>query len=294
MSWTERACGIGDEAAPDLPGQIAVHRELGLTAIEVRTIDGRYPHELSPDALGEAAKLLAEAGLTVPVVDTPIGDWSRTVADDFDAELAVLAGSAAAAHALGARGLRVMSYPSDGRPERAWAAESLRRMAELTREAERLGVILLHENCQGWAGRGPRETLRLLEHVDSPALRLVFDLGNGLAHGYEPLPYLAEVLPWVDHVHVKDGHRTARGAVFTEPGRGAVDLAACVRLLEDGGFGGLYSLEPHVAHIPHLSATADPATLAAGYRACAAAFGRVWTRAAAVAATGTGPVRGDG
>ncbi|WP_405583469.1 sugar phosphate isomerase/epimerase family protein [Streptomyces sp. NBC_01190] len=281
MSWTERACGIGDEAAPDLPGQIALHRELGIGAIELRTIDGLGLHELSPAALSEAAKLVADAGLTVPVVDTPIGNWSRTVGDDFDAELAVLAGSAAAAHVLGAPWLRVMSYPNDGRPQSDWAAESLRRLAALTREAERLDVLLLHENCQGWAGQGPRETLRLLEYVDSPALRLVFDIGNGLAYGYEPVAYLAEVLPWVDHVHIKDGHLTPEGPVFTLPGDGSIDIPACLRLLETTCYQGFYSLEPHVAHIPHLSTTATPEALAAGYRSCAAAFRRVWSETVA-------------
>ncbi|MCX5382366.1 sugar phosphate isomerase/epimerase [Streptomyces sp. NBC_00083] len=276
MSWTDRACGIGDEAAPGLTEQLAIHRELGLGAIELRTVDGRGLHELTADALAEVAERVRAAGLVVPVVDTPIGNWSTTVATGLDAELSVLAGSAAAAHALGSRWLRVMSYPNDGRPEAEWAAESLRRMAVLTREAERLDVRLLHENCQGWAGRGPDETLRLLDHVASPALRLVFDIGNGLAYGYEATEFLGKVLPWVDHVHIKDGHRTPDGAVFTLPGRGEVEVADCVRQLEQAGYRGRYSLEPHVAHIPHLAATAGAAELAAGYRACALAFREIW------------------
>jgi sugar phosphate isomerase/epimerase len=276
VNWRERSCGIGDEAAPDLAGQIAVHTELGIGSIELRTIDGLGLHLLDETALAGAAEALAAAGLTVPVVDTPIGNWATTVATDLDGELAVLAGSARAAHALGATWLRVMSYPNDGRPEPAWATESIRRLTVLAREAERLGVVLLHENCQGWAGQGPEQTLRMLAEVDSPALRLVFDLGNGLAYGYEAADFLDRVLPWVDHVHVKDGLRTADGAVFTEPGRGEVDVAGCVKRLEESGYRGRYSLEPHVAHIPHLAATAGAAELAAGYRACAEAFRSIW------------------
>ncbi|MET9361918.1 sugar phosphate isomerase/epimerase family protein [Streptomyces sp. NPDC006632] len=276
MTWTERACGIGDEAAPGLAEQIAIHRELGLGAIELRTVDGLGLHELDTEALAGVAEQVRAAGLVVPVVDTPIGNWSTTVATDLDTELSVLAGSAEAAHALGGRWLRVMSYPNDGRPDADWAAESLRRLAVLTREAERLGVRLLHENCQGWAGRGPDETLRLLEYVGSPALRLIFDVGNGLAYGYEAAEFLGKVLPFVDHVHIKDGHRTPAGAVFTLPGRGDVDVAGCVRQLERAGYQGRYSLEPHVAHIPHLAATAGADELAEGYRACALGFREIW------------------
>ncbi|MER5865538.1 sugar phosphate isomerase/epimerase family protein [Kitasatospora sp. NPDC002040] len=275
-NWRDRSCGIGDEAAPGLTEQLAIHAELGLGAIELRTVDGLGLHELTEQRLAEVVAEVAASGLTVPAVDTPIGNWSTTVATDPESELAVLAGSARAAHALGSRWLRVMSYPNDGRPEAEWAAESLRRLAVLTREAERLDVVLLHENCQGWAGQGAAQTLRLLEHVDSPALRLVFDIGNGLAYGYEPVGYLSEVLPWVDHVHVKDGHRTPAGAVFTLPGKGEIDVAACVGLLERSGYRGRYSLEPHVAHIPHLAATAGAEELAAGYRACTESFRDIW------------------
>ncbi|AUG80405.1 hypothetical protein CFP65_5711 [Kitasatospora sp. MMS16-BH015] len=274
--WRGRSCGIGDEAAPGLAQQLAIHAELGLGAIELRTVDGLGLHQLSPAALAAAAAQVADSGLAVAAVDTPIGSWSTTVATDLGQELAILADSARAAHALGTSWLRVMSYPNDGRPEPEWAAESLRRMARLAAEAERLGVLLLHENCHGWAGQGPEQTLRLLDHVSSPALRLVFDLGNGLAYGYEAVEYLAKVLPWVSHVHVKDGHRTAEGAVFTVPGQGQADVAGCVRLLESSGYRGRYSLEPHVTHIPHLAATAGAEELAAGYRACTRAFRTIW------------------
>ncbi|MFD9125794.1 sugar phosphate isomerase/epimerase family protein [Kitasatospora sp. NPDC059571] len=276
MSWRERTCGIGDEAAPGLAEQIAIHTDLGIGSIELRTVDGLGLHQLDGAALAAAADALDTAGLAVPVLDTPIGNWATTVGTDLDAELAVLAASARAAHVLGATGLRVMSYPNDGRPEPEWAAESIRRLTVLAREAERLGTVLLHENCQGWAGQGPEQTLRLLAEVDSPALRLVFDLGNGLAYGYEAVDFLERVLPWVDHVHVKDGVRTADGAVFTEPGSGEVGVADCVALLEDFGYRGRYSLEPHVAHIPHLAATAGAEELAAGYRACAGGFREIW------------------
>lgn len=276
MSWRDRSCGIGDEAAPGITEQLAIHRELDLGAIELRTVDGIGLHRLTAAELDRLAAEVGESGLAVPVLDTPVGNWSTTVATDLDAELAVLAGSAACAHALGARWLRVMSYPNDGRPDQEWAAESLRRLAVLTREAERLDVGLLHENCQGWAGQGPAQTLRLLEYVDSPALRLIFDVGNGLAYGYQAPEFLSAVLPWVEHVHIKDGHRTADGEVFTLPGTGEIDIADCVRQLEDFGYRGRYSLEPHVAHIPHLTATAGEAELATGYRACAQGFRTIW------------------
>ncbi|WP_327337544.1 MULTISPECIES: sugar phosphate isomerase/epimerase family protein [unclassified Streptomyces] len=262
----DRLCGIGDEAAPDLAGQLAIHHELGMDAIELRTVDGLGLHELEAGDAADLARRTIVAGLRVPVVDTPVGSWSTTVATPMDDELAALERSAKAAALLGCDRLRVMSYPGDGRPEREWRTESLRRMKALAREAEQLGVTLLHENCQGWAGQSAAHTVRMLEEVASPRLRLLFDTGNGLAYGYDSLDFLRGVLPWVEHVHIKDGVRSGREAEFTMPGEGTAHVAECVALLEHHGYRGFYSLEPHLARIPHLGLAGDPAALADGYR----------------------------
>ncbi|MGA4838089.1 sugar phosphate isomerase/epimerase family protein [Streptomyces sp. G45] len=265
-------CGIGDEAATGLADQIRVHTDLGLTGIELRTVDGRGAHQWSLAEAERIATAVAEAGLAVPVVDTPIGGWAVTVADDFAYEEKVLRRAAAHAGLLGCHRLRVMSYPSDGRPDALWRAAALRRMRELALRARDLGMVLLHENCHGWASQSAAHTLELLGEVDG--VRLVFDVGNGLAYGYDAVAFLAEVLPYVDHVHIKDGTRATggAGAVFGLPGDGEADVATCLRMLRGFGYHGWYSLEPHVAHIPHLNVSGDPARLEAGYRACAERF----------------------
>ncbi|MGC5052045.1 sugar phosphate isomerase/epimerase family protein [Micromonospora sp. DT48] len=279
--WANRVCGIGDEAAPGLARQLDVHRDLGMSGVELRTVDGRGLHDLDADEVADLRRQIEASGLRVPVLDTPIGNWSTTVATDLDTELSILDRTAAVAHALGCRWLRVMSYPNDGWSDEAWAAESLRRMRVLTDEAGRLGVVLLHENCQGWAGVSAANTLRMLDHVDSAHLRLIFDVGNGLAYGYQAEEFLAKVLPWVEHVHVKNGHRNPDGqAEFTLPDSGELDLAGCIRQLEAAGYQGWYSLEPHVAHIPHLKVSGDPGQLEQSYRAYATRFRAIVDEAA--------------
>jgi len=126
--------------------------------------------------------------------------------------------------------------------------------------------VLLHENCHGWASQGYRQSIDMMTTVDSPALRLLFDTGNGLAYGYDGLAFLREVVELVEHVHVKDGRRDDDGgAVFGMPGEGTADLAGCVTTLEQHGYTGWYSIEPHVALIPHLGVSGDPALMRQAY-----------------------------
>jgi sugar phosphate isomerase/epimerase len=251
--FADRLCGIGDEAARELEQQLTVHVAADMGAIEIRTVGGRGLHELTLAETAAVAASVRAAGLIVPVVDTPIGSWAVDVGTSFDRELRCLHDTAERAALLGCHRLRVMSYPNDGRCEDRWRDEVLRRMERLTATAADLGVVLLHENCQGWASISATHTRRMLERIDSPHLRLVFDIGNGLAYGYDAVAFLDEVLPWVEHVHVKDGHRSPIGGdpVYCWPGKGTAGVAACIERLERHGYTGWYSIEPHLALIPH-------------------------------------------
>lgn len=243
--------GLGDEAAPDLEGQVRAHRRLGWSAIELRTIDGIGIADLPDDRFAAVVDGLARAGLAAVAVSSRIGGWGRSTGTPPAVDLAELEALAPRLHALGAPYVRVMSFANDGLSPEAWRAAAVERLALLARRAGELGVTLLHENCAGWAGQGPAETLDLLEEVDDPALRLVFDTGNGLAYGYEAADFLRAVLPWVVHVHVKDARPSAAGPEYVPPGRGVCGVGECLRLLVAAGYRGTWVLEPHLQVAPH-------------------------------------------
>jgi sugar phosphate isomerase/epimerase len=257
---TAKLAGIGDEAAAGLRDQVRIHVELGLPGLEFRTDGGRWIHDCD---LADLEPLL-ESGLTVTVVDTPVGGWSTTIATPLADELRILTLSAERALALGCNRLRVMSYPDDGRGDPGWETEALRRMRVLVGEAAALGVTLLHENCHGWGSRGAASTLRMLE--EAAGLRLLFDTGNGVWYGYDGPSYLRQLLPYVDHVHIKDAARRGTEVVACHPGEGEAGLAESLRLLRDACYRGWYSIEPHLVLIPHLGIGGSPEALETSYR----------------------------
>ncbi|MGC0312037.1 sugar phosphate isomerase/epimerase family protein [Kitasatospora acidiphila] len=277
-------CGITDEAAADLTGQLAAARELGWQAIELRSVDGQPLDLLSGPAFARAAARIAEAGLRVPVVASRIGGWARPISCDLDQELNELALLADRCAALGTRFLRIMSYPNDGLSQADWEREVLRRVRVLTRSAERHGVVLLHENCSGWAGRDADRALRLLDAAGSDAFGLLFDTGNGAAHGYRPLELLRPLAPYVRHVQVKDAVRLSGDAVaYRTPGEGDAEVADCLRLLLTAGYRGHWSIEPHVAVRPHEGHRDEPAACRAAFARCGQALRELAETAAAAA-----------
>lgn len=243
--------GIGDEAAPDLAGQIAAHTRLGWSAIELRTVDGQALADLDDSAFERVREAVQDAGLRVPCVDSRIANWGRPISGNLGTDVAELAALAPRCRALGTRYVRIMSYPNDGLTIAQWGAEVVRRIRTLAAQAADEGLVLLHENCAGWAGESAERTLRLLDAVDSPALRLIFDIGNGLAYGYRPYDFLAQVVDAVAHVHVKDGVTAGDKQVWTGPGDGECRVADCLRLLAGRGWTGVWSIEPHLNVQPH-------------------------------------------
>lgn len=244
--------GIGDEAAPDLPGQLAAVAAAGLDAIELRTVDGIALSDLDERAFADVFAALEWSGTRVVCVDSRIGNWARPVTGPFAVDLGELSVLARRCAALGCRYVRVMSYPNAGLSDVDWRAAVVERLRVLADRAERAGIVLLHENCAGWAAESAERTLDLLAAVGSPALGVLFDTGNGVAHGYPAHAMLPALLDHVAHVHVKDA---AAGPTYTPtytlPGDGDARVTDCLRLLLDNGYRGAFSLEPHLGVLPH-------------------------------------------
>lgn len=265
-------CGVTDEAAAGIAGQIEAAQELGWQSIELRTVDGLGVDALSGAEFTRTAARIADAGLTVPVVASRIGGWSRPVSCDLATELAELTVLAKRCSLLGAHGIRIMSYPNDGLSEADWEREVLRRIRALADRAADLGVVLLHENCSGWAGRDADRALRLVEEAGDTAFGLLFDTGNGAAHGYQPYEMLRPLLPYVRHVHVKDAVTGPLGPSYQLPGHGGLRVAQMLRLLLESDYRGAWSIEPHVSVRPHENHRAEPAECRTTFAACGRAL----------------------
>ncbi|WP_419992752.1 sugar phosphate isomerase/epimerase family protein [Streptomyces boninensis] len=251
--------GIGDEAGRTLEQQTAAIRGLGWQLIELRSVGGVAIADLDDRAFADCVATLADTGLTTACVDSRIADWSRPIDQGIEQDLWELDRLGPRCAALGTRYVRVMSYPNSGWDESRWGIEVIRRMRLLAARAAEHGLVLLHENCAGWAGRSADRMLRLLDAVDSPALALLFDTGNGAAYHYQAFDVLRRLLAErpeaVAHVHVKDAVGSGEQARYTLPGKGESRLADCLRLLRESGFTGIWSIEPHLALRPHESRT---------------------------------------
>jgi len=251
--------GIADEAGRDIDTQIRAHQTLGWNHIELRMINEFNLATLPENQYREVFNQLQAAGLQVSCFASAIANWAKKISGDFMADLNELKNAIPRLHELGTRLVRIMSYPNDNWSDLAWFNEVVRRLKELTKVAVDNDLILVHENCSGWGGRGPEHTLQLLEAVDSPTLKLLFDTGNPPAEGQDGWDFYSQIKNFIVYVHIKDalGEKKNGQTVFTFPGEGDGFVAEIVKDLLAAGYEGGFSIEPHLAAIIHLDQQAD-------------------------------------
>jgi sugar phosphate isomerase/epimerase len=262
--------GIADEAANDIDGQIEVHRELGWKTIELRMVDGENAAgALSDDAFARTADQLEAAGMTVTSFASAIGNWSRRIDNDFVIDTDELKTAIPRMRRLGTKFIRTMSWIGEGVDESAWRDEAIRRYRELAKMAEDGGILLAHENCNGWAGLGPTHTRTLIEEIGSPNLVVLFDIGNTVSHGLPTWEYYEGVKDLIRYVHVKDGRRKPDGAHssdFTYPGEGDAMVREVLTDLLKDGYQGVVAIEPHLASLVHVQdQDPDPEAMRTSY-----------------------------
>jgi sugar phosphate isomerase/epimerase len=242
--WT--LSGFVDEISPDFAEQCRVASGLGLAYVELRSAWDVNILDLDPGQLTTMKNTLADHGLQVSSIGSPIG--KIFVDEPFEPHLHRMRHAAQVAHLFGAPYIRIFSFfLRPGSDPAEHREEVIDRMRALARVAEEADLVLLHENEKEIYGDVPARCLDIVRSVGSPHLRLAWDPANFVQVGVKPYTDgYAALRPHVEYIQIKDA-RAADGTVVTA-GNGDGEVAETVRALRHDGFDGFFSLEPHLGH----------------------------------------------
>lgn len=225
---------------PNIADRIRAVKAAGLTAAEF--------HLWRDKDLDAIAVALAETGVTLTGL---CADPRRSLVDpaQHDELFAAVADSIAASRRIGSPAIIIASgFVREGisaEEHFATAVTALRRVAAL---AEREGVMLMLEPLNdridhpGMYLVSTTLGLDLIEAVNSPNLRLLYDVYHSTVMGEDMDTVLAGRIHLVHHVQVAD----CPGR--NEPGSGTIDWAATIAVLERLGYAGAIGLEYRPTH----------------------------------------------
>ena len=261
--WT--LSGFVDEISDDFSEQCKVAADLGLRYVEVRSAWGTNILDLDDAQFATVRETLAEHGLKVSSIGSPIGKIS--IDDDFPPHLDRMRHAVEVAGTLEGPYIRIFSFfIPDGTDPDSRRDDVLSRMSALAEAAVDSDVILVHENEKEIYGDIPRRCLDIVTSVSSPKLQLAWDPANFVQVGVRPFTEgYAMLRPYVGYIQIKDALLADASVVVAGEGDG--ELRETVRALRADGFDGFFSLEPHLGEYTAFGALSGPELFTKAWKA---------------------------
>lgn len=235
--------GFSDEITPNFEQQLNVASSLGVKAIEIRGVNGRGIQSYTPAEAEQLQALLAEKGMHVSSIGSPIGKIRIT--DDFAPHVEQFKNVAALCKVFGTRYIRMFSFfVPEGEADRC-EDEVMRRLDVLAEYAARQDLVLLHENEKAIYGDIAPRCLKIMQRFFGDHFKAVFDFANFVQCRQDTLEAYDLLKPYIAYVHIKDAQWES-GRV-TPAGWGDGHVREILAQLKDSGYAGYLSLEPHLA-----------------------------------------------
>ncbi len=247
MPYNEfRIAAFSDESSGEFEGQLNALLRNSLDAMEMRKVDGKNVVELTLDEAKEYRKRLAEKGLSVWSLGSPIG--KSFINEPFDKQLEAMRRALEIADILAAPAMRIFSfYIPEGSDPDIYRDEVIDRLGSFTALAKSHRITLCHENEKGIFGDIPRRCLLL--HRALPSLKSVFDPANFVQCGTDT-PAAYELLKdYIFYLHIKDAKLSGE---IVPAGDGDGNIAEIISRYKENG-GSLLTLEPHLFEFDGLS-----------------------------------------
>lgn len=238
---------FADEYADDFETQLTALQQFDIKNMELRFVNGVNVADLSDEQVTQVKKMLDEHSIRVTAIGSPIGKIALD--GDMEAHFEKAARVFRTANRLGVAYIRCFSfYPPAHKAIADCREEVITQMGWLLDLADTYGVTLCHENEAGIYGESPENCLDLLQHFGG-RLKAVFDMGNFVLDGYDPVAALPLLQPYIRYFHIKDA--LYAGAIVPA-GKGE----ACIQKILESypGDQTIVTLEPHLQTFSGLNA----------------------------------------
>lgn len=229
-----KLCAFADEADSSLAGQIAALKRNDIPYLELRSIAGKNVKDFSIEEAKEYAKTLAENGISVWSIGSPIGKVGIDV--DMDVYMKDVRHVCELANIFGTTRIRMFSF-FHAYDKREKVMANLQQMADVAKE---YSVELYHENEKDIYG----DTLERVQDIMNSVrgLKYIYDPANYLQCDEPAEKTISALADKTDYFHIKDVIMATGELVPAGYGDGKID-ELMAKIVGDK----VLTLEPHLA-----------------------------------------------
>ena len=253
---------INIEISNDIEQSLEFAQANGFESIEIHSAWNKNIEFMEKDELSLLDRLVKAHGLKVSCLSStlflrcflddrldvvPEVRGFNAIPGDYNFHLRALKQAFQAAEILGAPVLRIFGFKKEDETTDEvfeMAAEKLRKPAEMAKDA---GKILALENCPHTSFGWGVNTARLVNMVNLPNLRMLWDPAGAVRAG-EPdcIQAMPDIIPLLAHVHAKDIQPDSEADKrYMCIGKGVVPWPVIFRELIKQNYEGAISLETH-------------------------------------------------
>ena len=239
--------GFSDEISANFDEQLATVKKLGMTHISLRAADGKGIADYTPDEIRTQIKpRLEAAGIGVSSLGSPIG---KVFVDDeagFEKQLEQLETLCWICKMLNCKYIRMFSfYIPEGKNPADYREVVIEKLKKYAAIAEKHGIILIHENEKDIYGDIAVRCKDVLDAVNSPYFKAVFDFANFVQCGEDTLKCWELLKDQVVYIHIKDAVPDKNENVLCGTGTGNI-AQILKQAIREEGYTGFLTLEPHL------------------------------------------------
>ena len=256
-----RLSAFADEISPDLNEQIEALQSEHIHFIDLRSAWKVNVLDFSSRQVEDVKRILKEAKIEVAAIGSPLG--KVPIDSSFEEQLQRFDRAITIAQALETNYIRIFSfYPplqnkAGSSDPATYRSEVLSHLQEMTRRAQAVGIILLHENEKAIYGDSIERNVDLFQSINNPHFRSVLDPANYLQCDQNRYPDAYEATkPWLEYVHIKD---VRLDGTMTVAGDGAARWPEILQRLRQDRYDGFLALEPHLASAEQYQGFSGPA-----------------------------------
>ena len=241
---------FSDEYADGLVEQCKALNSFGISYMEMRGVNGKNVSTLTKAEILEVKRTLLDYGIKISSIGSPLGKIKLD--GDVAAHLEMAKRIFETANELDAKYIRMFSfYLPDGKEREECKGQVCDELEKLIVLAQKYEVTLCHENEALIYGESPEKCLELVEYFDGK-LKCVFDMGNFVLDGYNPLDAYKLLEKYVEYFHIKDA--LYAGAIVPA-GKGEAQIKEILDLYKAMGKKDTFiTLEPHLQTFSGLNA----------------------------------------
>lgn len=240
---------FADEYADGLKEQCEALNKFGIEYIELRGVNGKNVSTLTESEVKETKRILDDYEIRVSSIGSPLGKID--IKGDLNGHYETAKRVYETANILGAKNVRIFSFYSKETPFDKCKGEIYDGIEKLVDLSDGTGLTLCHENEALIYGESPEKCLEIVEYFGG-RIKCVFDMGNFVLDGYDPMAAYKLLSDYIEYFHIKDAFYSGE---IVPAGKGEAKIK---EILDDykvnGGKDTFITLEPHLQTFSGLNA----------------------------------------